>query len=93
MKIDISFIPRSFLSNSLIQLANKEITYPYKDLERIKNNKRELRKFYEERMNYLSLVHQLTKLEEDLLLKEEQILAKQCHDYIERMQQLFTVTN
>ncbi|MBN1302251.1 MAG: hypothetical protein JW995_13630 [Melioribacteraceae bacterium] len=93
MRIDISFIPEEYLNHSLIKLINKEITYPYKKLDEIKGDTKALRKFYEERSNYLSLLHHLSKLEEDLYLKDEYSLAQKCHEYIINLEKRFKVLN
>ena len=88
MRIDISFIPNDYQSQSLRMLSNKEVTNPYKRIDEIKNDKKALRRFYEERGNYLRLVFQLTKLEEELMLKNEQSLAAQCKEYMANLNKI-----
>ena len=93
MKIDISFIPKDYLNNSLINLSNKEITNPYKSIEKLKSDKKALRRFYEQRSNYLRLILQLTRLEEELWLKHEYTLSKKCKEYVNNLEKRFKLLN
>jgi hypothetical protein len=88
MRIDISFIPKDYLNHSLQLLSNKEITNPYKRIDELQNDKKALRRFYEERSNYLRLVLQLTRLEEVLLLKHEENLAQKCKEYVNNLEKV-----
>lgn len=89
MKIDISFIPKNYLNHSLLNLSEKEITNPYMSIEGLKSDKKALRRFYEQRSNYLKLILQLTRLEEELDLKQEHVLAKKCKEYIEYLEKRY----
>lgn len=93
MKIDLSFIPETYLNHSLIKLADKEISNPYLNLEALKYNSKEIRRFYEERSNYLNLIYNLTKLEEELWQKHEASLAEKCHNYIMSLESRFKKVN
>lgn len=93
MKIDLSFLPKDFLNHTLINLSDKEITNPYRSIEKLKSDKKALRRFYEQRSNYLRLILQLTKLEEELDLKHEHDLAKKCKEYVDNLEKRFNHLN
>lgn len=93
MRVDISFIPETYLNNSLVKLLNKEISNPYRNLQELSANSKDIRKFYEERSNYLTLIYNLTKLEEELYQKHEIMLAEKCHEYIMSLESRFKSAN
>jgi hypothetical protein len=93
MRVDISFIPQAYLNNSLVKLLNKEISNPYRNLDELRANRKDLRRFYEERNNYLTLIYNLTKLEEELYQKQEISLAEKCHEYIMNLESIFKRAN
>ena len=93
MKIDISFIPKDFLNHTLLNLSNKEITNPYRSIEELKQDKKAIRSFYEQRGNYLSLILQLNRLEEELWLKHEYNLAEKCKEYVNDLEKEFKLAN
>ncbi len=93
MKIDISFIPRDYLNRTLLSLSDKEITNPYRCLEDLKKDKKAIRSFYEQRSNYLSLILQLNRLEEELWMKHEYRLAEKCKEYVDDLEKEFKLAN
>ena len=93
MRVDISFIPETYLNNSLVKLLNKEISNPYRKLDELESNRKAIRKFYEERNNSLTLIYILTKLEEEIYQKHETNLAEKCHDYIMSLEDRYKTAN